>query len=240
MRVLLPVWVGLSWSLQQNLIVRAQQPAPGAVLVQLDDLDGGRRDRAQGGAFLTVETSSNNYQAWMAIEGGDSAFARRVMDAIRSDSRANCSGRVAGSPNVKERYRPDFPMVRIVALQLGRMVTPAELEDAGLVAPPAAARAPSCFHESADNRGWPDYERCSRGAPLRADGLPDRSSADFLWCKWALERSNSLDAVRVKLLEVSEKAREEWKRGNLAYVRRTVDAAADAVYGAPKNAYAQR
>ena len=232
MRMLLPVWVRLSWELGQNLIVRPQQPARG-ILAQLDDLDGVQLDRVRSSAFLSVETSPENFQAWLAIEGGDAAFVKRVMKGVGSDSRATCSGRVAGSPNVKAKYAPNFPMVRVVAVQPGRKVNPAELESAGLVAPPAVARAPmpSHFHGSTGGRGWPDYERCLRGAPPRADGLPDRSLTDYLWCKWALERQNSMDAVRLKLVQVSEKARQEWQRGNEDYARRTVDAAASAIYG---------
>jgi hypothetical protein len=226
MRMLLPVWVRLSWELGHNLIVRTQQPAYG-VLAQLDDLNGVQLDRVRSRAFLTVETSTENFQAWLAIEDGDAAFVKRTMKGIGSDSRANCSGRVAGSPNVKSKYSPNFPMVRLVAVQPGRKVKPAELESAGLVAP-AEARAPvhSYSHGSTASRGWPDYDRCLRGAPPKADGTPDRSKTDYLWAKWAIERNNSLDAVRVKLLEVSAKAREEWQRGNRDYVRRTVDAAA--------------
>ena len=168
----------------------------------------------------------------MLIEGADAVFAKRLMKGIGSDSRANCSGRVAGSPNIKRKYAPNFPMVKLVAVQPGRTVDPAELESAGLVAPPAVVCAPmpSHFHESAGGRGWPDHERCLRGAPPRADGLPDRSLADFLWAKWSLERNNSVAAVRARLLEVSAKAKEEWARGNRDYVRRTVDAAASALY----------
>ena len=226
MRLLLPVWVNLCWKLHQNLVLRAQRPVYG-ILAQLDDLNALQLDRVRSSAFLSVETSPQNFQAWLMIEGGDAAFAKRLMKEIGSDSRANCSGRVAGSPNVKLKYAPDFPMVKIVAVQPGCKVAPGELESLGLVAPPVVARAPmlSRFH-SAGSRGWPDYDRCLRGAPPKADGSPDRSRADFMWSKWAIERNNSLDAVRIKLLEVSEKARQEWERGNRDYVRRTVDAAA--------------
>ena len=231
MRMLLPEWVRLSSELEQNLIIRAHHPAHG-ILAQLDDLDGAQLDRLQGRAFLNVETSPGSFQLWMLIEGADAVFVKRLMRGIGSDSRANCSGRVAGSPNIKRKYAPIFPTVRLVASQPGRTVDPAELESAGLVAPPAVARAPmpSHFHESAGGRGWPDYERCLRGAPPRADGSQDRSRADYLWAKWALERNNSLDAVMVELLDLSVKAKEEWKRGNRDYVRRTVEAAASALY----------
>ena len=34
----------------------------------------------------------------------------------------------------------------------------------------------------------------------------DRSLADFMWCKWAIERGWSVDETADRLLEVSEKA----------------------------------
>jgi hypothetical protein len=227
MRLLLPAWVRLSWELQQNLILRAQKPACG-VIAQLDDLKVCLIDRVREKGFLIVETSPGSFQVWLVIEGGDEALVKRLMKGIGSDARANCSGRVAGSPNVKPKYAPDFPMVRIVALQPGRRVKSAELESLGLIAARAAARAPVSSYSQGlvGGRGWPDYDRCLRGAPPRAkDGLPDRSKADFIWCKWALERGNSLEAVQDKLLETSEKAGQERLRGNGDYAQRTVEAA---------------
>jgi hypothetical protein len=239
-RLLLPPWIQLCWKLEQSLIVRAYKPA-GGVIGQLDDLKDGQINRVREKAFLIVETSPGNFQVWIAIKGGDEGLVKRLMKGIGSDPRANCSGRVAGSPNVKPKYAPTFPMVKIVALQPGCMVMPTELERLGLVAPPAT-RPPSVslhFSASAGGRGWPDYDRCLRGAPVTSHGLPDRSEADFFWSKWAIERGNSPNAVQVKLLETSEKARYEWRHGNRNYVRRTVEAAAEAarefaVIGAPQ------
>jgi hypothetical protein len=227
-RLLLPAWIPLSWELEQNLIVRPLEPACG-VIAQLDDLKASDVDRVREKAFLIVETSPGNFQVWIAIVDGDGALVKRLMTGIGSDTRASCSGRIAGSPNVKRKYAPDFPMVRIVALQPGRRVTRAELESLGLLAPQLITRSPasSQFRGSTAPRGWPDYDRCLRGAPpsLVRGGLPDRSRADLLWCKWALERRNSPDAVRAQLIEISEKAREEVRRRNNKYVKKTVDLA---------------
>ena len=38
--------------------------------------------RVQGKAFLTIETSPANFQAWVMVEGGDSIFPKRVKAAI--------------------------------------------------------------------------------------------------------------------------------------------------------------
>ena len=38
--------------------------------------------------------------------------------------------------------------------------------------------------------------------------MPDRSLADFMFCKWAIERSNKIEETAEKLAEVSAKAQE--------------------------------
>ena len=98
------------------------------------------------------------------------------------------------------------------------------------LSPPIPPRAVSPVRwNGPGSRGWPDYDRCLRNAPQKEDGTPDRSRVDFLWSKWALERGNSPASVMGKLLEVSEKARQEWDRGNENYVLRTVESAGRAV-----------
>jgi hypothetical protein len=225
MRLLLPHLVPLCWNLQQNLIVRPEKPLHG-VLAQLDDLDAARLERVRSVAFLLMETSPGNYQVWIAIEGGSESIVKQLMSAVGSDPRANCSGRMAGSPNVKPKYAPNFPVVKIVDLQSGRRTSPAELESLQLLcALPVSVRESLPDRGPSQNRGWPDYQQCLAGAPARQDGEPDRSRADYMWCMWALERGNSPWAVSVRLMEVSAKAREEWDRGNRKYVARTVEAA---------------
>jgi RepB DNA-primase from phage plasmid len=221
MNLLLPFLIPRCWEFHQNLIVRPRRPLCGA-LAQLDDLDVDQVARVRPVAFLVVETSPGNYQVWLSIGGGTAEFVKRLMKGVHSDRRANCAGRIAGSPNCKPKYAPNFPVVTVSSVRPGAVVKPVELEDLGLVAAPAplAKRCPP-----GSNRGWPDYERCLRAAPKKQDGTPDRSCADYMWAKWAVERGNSTSAVRAKLLEVSGKAREEWERGNQKYVDRTVDAA---------------
>ena len=47
-----------------------------------------------------------------------------------------------------------------------------------------------------------------RGAPLKGDGTPDRSLADFMWCKWAIQRGHGIKETAEKLAKVSAKAQE--------------------------------
>ena len=51
---------------------------------------------------------------------------------------------------------------------------------------------------------------------MKRDGTgPDRSTADFMWCKWAIERGHSIDETAAKLAEVSERAQEAVRRGDI-------------------------
>ena len=165
--------------------------------------------------------------------------------------------RIAGSPNVKHKYAPEFPAVRIETIHSGRIVELTEIEEffpklqqnAADCESPAqhlpnprwkdSRRTHAGSHPITETTGdapdwcqtnrWPDYAQCLRGAPATLAGNPDRSRADFLWSKWALERGHYFGEVVAKLVEVSEKARQESKHGNLRYAMRTVEAAEEAL-----------
>jgi len=228
MRLMLPYWIPQCWMLGQNLILRPRREA-GRAFAQLDDLGGERLGAVRPVAFLCVETSPGNFQAWVAIKAGSAGDIKRLKHGVGSDARANGSVRIAGSPNCKRRYAPDFPVVRTAGLQPGCVVTPQHLEELGLMRDPAPAAAvcPRAFAQT--RRGWPDYSRVLRGAPRKHDGTADRSKADYMWSKWALERGYIEAEVEAKLFEVSEKARAEFARGNGRYAFYKVASARGAV-----------
>jgi hypothetical protein len=61
--------------------------------------------------------------------------------------------------------------------------------------------------ETDRERQWPDYERCLLSAPRSTAGNgPDRSLADYFYCKMAAQRGWSVEETEQKLLEVSEKS----------------------------------
>jgi hypothetical protein len=219
-QLLLPHLVPRCWQLHQNLIVRPTAPA-GVVLAQLDDLDSQYRDAMRCRAFLAVQTSPGNYQVWIAIRGAGPGFVSRLVRGIGSDCSASGAGRIAGTPNCKPKYAPDFPMVEVFWIEAGCIAAFAELEE--FLAPPVEYPAP-VFRANSGSRGWPDYELVLRGAWKAKDST--RSASDYLWCKWAIERGNSRDAVIGKLALVSEHAQEEIARGNQGYLEITVDNAA--------------
>jgi hypothetical protein len=130
-------------------------------LVQLDDLDAAAMKRLESVAFLTHSTSPGNYQAWVAVSGSPNKdIARRLRKGTGADLSASGASRPAGTVNYKRKYEPNFPTVAIVAANPGRIVTPEQLEQLGLLAAPEPVRATPLRVSS--SRNWPNYERCMR------------------------------------------------------------------------------
>jgi hypothetical protein len=218
----------------ENLIIRPS--GEGVAFVQLDDLSTEQLDRVRPAVFIIHATSPGNHQAWMAVSGvpeGKEAFKefmRRVRTAVGgNDKSASHATRVAGTENFKLKYAPAFPAVTILEAHPGRVMTPEQLKDLGLLAPPEPAQsAPLKFTHrggstSATGRQWPSYERALAGAPLNHDGSgPDRSRADFWWSYLALQRGWSSAETEAMLVEVSERARERARGGDPGYVHVTV------------------
>ena len=96
---------------QRNVIVRPR--GPGVTFIQLDDLKADQLPPLAPAAFLTLETSPGNYQAWLALPGTeDKDFARRLRKGTGADTTASGATRVAGSLNFKDKYAPNFPACR--------------------------------------------------------------------------------------------------------------------------------
>jgi hypothetical protein len=220
---------------QLNVIIRPR--ATEALLVQLDDLDAAKVGKLACYAFMTVKTSANNFQVWVAIADGpkddgrkDEAkqFRKRLRKGAGADTSATGAVRMAGSLNFKRKYAPDFPMVKVSQAQPGQRVTVAVLDAAGLIAAeeavtPAAGAVPVLQPPAsrADApRSWPNYDQALRGAPMK-DGERDRSLADFMWAKWAAQRGWQANEIAYKLAGVSEKARERALKGDHGYAMLT-------------------
>jgi len=211
--------------LQNNFIVRPRSTA--AKLIQLDDLDAAKADRVAAHAFLLLETSPGNFQAWVAVKNAPADFPRRLRKGSGADPTASGSTRVSGSRNFKSKYAPAFPVVQLARANAGNVVSPAALELAGLVAPP---EVPAVFHRVSWPRGgrrrWPSYARCVQHAPAVHQGeRPDVSRADFTWCMTAIDWGFSVEETATRLMEESSKARENGER----YAITTAENAAAAV-----------
>jgi len=198
---------------QLNLIIRPSSPR--GFFLQLDDLSPETLERVKPIALFTLATSPGKTQAWLFVErkgdkDADREFRRRVKKACAADLMATGAVRIAGSLNFKPKYAPNFPCVAITHVSPGLMTSREQIQLLGLVAPPDPVLPPPRVPlRGSGDKGWPDYRRCLRGAPLNSAGDgPDRSKADYLWCKWAIERGWSVEEVAGQLLQISGKARE--------------------------------
>lgn len=191
----------------------------GVGLVQADDLSAAMLARVAPFAFVAVETSAGNYQAWLKIDGDEATretTRRRLLLALGADVGANGAMRWPGSLNRK--LGRGAWRVRMTATQAGRITSAAELESAGLLAElPAPMPAPAAMAGGvARGRGfagkWPDY-----GIEL-SKWPDDRSRADFSWATIAAKRGFGEAETISQLMSESEKAQQSGQR----YAERTV------------------
>ena len=108
-----------------NSLVIRPHSKQGITLVQIDDVNAQALERLKDVAFLTLETSPGNHQAWVAVPTPASPrdLAPRLRKATGADTSPSGSTRVAGTLNYKRKYEPDFPTVCIVSTAPGQIVT---------------------------------------------------------------------------------------------------------------------
>lgn len=214
---------------QRSLVIKPNHgPVP---LFQLDDLDASVMQTVKPAAFLVLCTSPGRYHGWFAVRDGDKEFWRRVKKKTGSDKCSAGASRISGTLNFKEKYAPSFPRVYTVHVAAGLVVSQADLEALGVVAPaepPSVGKSGGCGSVGSRRpTRFPDYQRCLDGAPDAASHPgKDRSAADDFWCKLALEWGWSEADVSAELMVRSDKAKQKGE----AYARRTVEAAALAVF----------
>ncbi len=203
-------------------------------LIQVDDCDFEMLERLKPFAFMALESSPNNFQAWLALPPEVTKAERdtvryRLLRALgTADKSASGSTRLPGSLNCKpERKQRDgsFFRVRLVHTAPNKLVPVADLEAVQLLAPePVVKPAPVTPTKKRVPRSFPDYARCVAEAEPNADGEPDLSIADKDWCILALGRGWSRAETEAKLMEHRDKAKRR-----PAYARSTVDYAARVV-----------
>jgi len=225
----LPHLIPSSFRRQNNVILRPHNSAS-AAFIQLDDLDAARLERVKPAAFMVIETSPGNFQAWLAVSGAGKGEARRLRKGTGADQAASGATRVAGSANHKRKYEPSFPIVKVTHAQAGKIATLSELEALGLLAPADPPKPPPRLPRAAGTGRWPSYARCLAGAPAvteqgREGQHPDTSRADFTFAVIALDWGHSIEATAARLMELSDKAREN----GTAYAEMTARNAAAAV-----------
>ena len=206
------------------------------LLVQLDDLNATALERVEAIAFLILNTSPGNFQAWVAVDNPssttDADFARRLRKGAGADPTASGATRVAGTMNFKAKYDPEFPIVAITAAEPGRIATRGDLEARGLVAPPEPVKAAPQRSEGGRAGKWPSYQYCVDRAPKsHGDDKPDISRADFTWCITAIDWGHSPEDTASRLMIESTKAQENGERYALDTARNAAAAVARRYHG---------
>jgi hypothetical protein len=220
----------------ENVIIRPF--GRNVAFVQLDDLAPEQLDKVRDAACIIHATSPGNYQAWIAVTGAPEGkeqlkeFTRRVRKAVGgSDKSASGATRVAGTENFKLKYAPNYPMVTIVETHPGRVMTPAQLASMSLlsaeVEPAKTANLKYTDTVRSRSRGqgqWPSYEESLARASRNQEGTgPDRSTADFWWCYFALKEGFSKAETEEKLKQVSARTRDRVGGSDKGYARITVE-----------------
>jgi hypothetical protein len=191
-------------------------------------------------AFLQVATSPGNGQTWLALPKGltpeqYNELRRRLLSQLKptgANGGAYGSIRFPGSLNCKPKRRyADGEACRVQLLRAapGRVVTEADLDAAGLLAPATPAPTPaelSTIKTRFPVEGFPDMK-----AEIAATG-GDRSRGEFAWCMKSLRRGFPPNIVEDELRRAGDKARTR-QRDN--YARETVEKAARVVGLNPSN-----
>lgn len=197
---------------RENFIIRPR--STGTTLIQLDDLTAAATAAIGRHAFMVLQTSPGNFQAWIAVKDAPPDFARRLRKGAGADPSASGATRISGSLNFKTKYAPAFPLIEIAQASPGKITTADELASAGLVAPaeepPArVSKRVSQTGRAGKPRRWPSYALCVQNAPPVHQGeRPDISRADFTWCMMAIDWGHSLEDTARRLMEESTKAQE--------------------------------
>jgi hypothetical protein len=208
---------GVSVCLRPNKTTDERQ---NGALIQIDDCDAATVALLRPFAFLTVETSPGNFQVWLALPPDIGEVARmdvrgRLLRQLnpKNDPKLPNGGafnsvRLPGCLNAKEKYRRKFgayPRVRLVSAVMGLIVSPLELERAGLLAAPQEKPKPVATTNTKLPGACPDYHSYLNDSAT-VDGNPDRSRADIRWAMACLGAGFPQYAVVAELDRLSSKA----------------------------------
>jgi hypothetical protein len=201
LRKSLPGYLERNRSTPESFIIRPR----GGSLIQVDDLDAKKLSLIESFSFLTIETSPNNFQAWLALpentdEETRKAIRSRLVSKIESDKGASGAVRCPGSFNRKPSR--NGCLVRLRSSSFGRLVTTEELENAELLTPPKPnleTKATSRNIRPRTCRSFPSYERCLM------DKQGDESAADASFLKISTLRGFSYGEAYDELRQVAKR-----------------------------------
>jgi len=190
-------------------------------LIQADDCSAEEYARLLPFSFFAIRTSPSNprgYQVWMALSDeitDHEEFKRQkrrlyakfnpTKDKRKLNGGAHGSVRWPGLLNRKPKHRyadGESPRVQLLSVTPGRITSLAELDAAGLLAPPPKGMTPDEVRElkaKLPDGGWPDInDYLSRAG--------DRSGPECGWAMASFKRGFPRHAIIAKLKEVGPKA----------------------------------
>ena len=201
-------------------------------LIQLDDCPAEVLRLIEPFTFIHLATSPGSAQAWIALaddldEESYQELRRRLLERLKptgANGGPYGSSRWPGSLNRKPKRRyadGESPRVQLLRAAYGRRASAAELDAAGLLAPPrpkpGAVEVRAIRGRLPRSDEWPDM------AQYLAETGGDRSRAESKWAVRALSLGHTRAAVEAELSRVGAKAGRR-RRDN--YVRETVEKAA--------------
>jgi GT2 family glycosyltransferase len=104
-------------------------------LLRVDELDHAATRELKSYAFLTLETSPEHFQCWLAVDRShwrDGASLRKLVGQAATEN----GGHLAGSKNVRREFRQStgsYPTVRLVEAATGLLVSVHQLEKTELL-----------------------------------------------------------------------------------------------------------
>jgi hypothetical protein len=228
----LPRYLKRNETRPESLIIRVRSEFH---LLQLDDCNAEVMRQLAPYCFLQEWTSPYNGQCWMAIadEIDQETFKtqrKRHLDKLKPTG-ANLgpsgSTRWPGSLNRKLKHAQEdgtCPRVTICLVNMGRLTSFAELEEAGLLTPEAPKAAPRevRYTNTRIPDEWPDLSEYMGGAG-------DRSSPEISWAMAALGKGWPEYAVVDRLKVIGPKAKTRRDK----YAENTVARAAQFLASSP-------
>jgi hypothetical protein len=217
-----PVWLDRSERERKSLVVDLKPN--GRHIIQVDEANAEVMQMLSPVSFMTIETSHDNGQVWLALP--DSLSNDEIEDVkerlfiVLKDKGANkgASGglRWVGTHNFKpERRAADgsFPRVRLLAFSAGRITNAAELESLGLLAEP---QPKPLFKPKGDSarqsnkaKREPSYEHAIQVVRRKTNGDIDRSAVDFHYAviclSWGFSESETIGLLNTHSEKVKER-----------------------------------
>lgn len=205
-------------------------------LIQVDDCSSEIVERLAPYSFLTVETSTGNYQVWIALpitlsdderkETRERLLRKFKESGETANGGAYNSVRLPGALNAKEKYRArlgNYPRVRLAACAPGLVIAPQLLGQAGLLAEPLPPKVIeiSAYSNATLPTREADYFEYLRRAGKADSYKPDRSNADICYAIVMLKMGWPRYHIAARINELSGKA----KGRRDSYAEKTVDAA---------------